>query len=172
MSSLAVTVIGRDRPGIIAEVTAVVAGLGGNLEDSSMTLLRGHFAWMLVADVAATPVALSRALEPLRADGLVVSVLPVADDRPYGHDLLPYVLSVHGADRPGIVAAVTSRLARHGGNITDLSTRLGSRGLYVLVAEASLPSSVDVDALSGELAAVARELGVEVRLRPADTDTL
>ena len=47
MPSLAVTVIGRDRPGIIAEVTGVMAGLGGNLEDSSMTLLRGHFTWTL-----------------------------------------------------------------------------------------------------------------------------
>lgn len=172
MTSLAVTVIGRDRPGIIAEVTSVVARLGGNLEDSSMTLLRGHFAWMLIADVSATAEALSRQLEPLRADGLVVSVLPVAHDQPYGRDLLPYLLSVHGADRPGIVAAVTSTLARHGGNITDLSTRLGARGLYVLVAEASLPPTTDAEALSGELAGVARELGVEVRLRPAESDTL
>ncbi len=51
MPSLAVTVIGRDRPGIIAEVTGVMAGLGGNLEDSSMTLLRGHFTWTLIVDI-------------------------------------------------------------------------------------------------------------------------
>ncbi len=172
MTSLAVTVIGRDRPGIIAEVTAVVASLGGNLEDSSMTLLRGHFAWMLVADVSASADELSARLESLRADGLVVSVLPVAADQPYGHDLLPYVLSVHGADRPGIVAAVTATLARHRGNITDLSTRLGARGLYVLVAEASLPRDADVAALTGELAGAARDLGVDVRLRPAESDTL
>ena len=44
----AVTVVGRDRPGIIAETTNRLAGLGLNLEDSTMTLLRGHFAMMLV----------------------------------------------------------------------------------------------------------------------------
>lgn len=42
---LAVTVLGDDRPGIVAEVTAAVAGLGGNLEDSTMTLLRGTSRW-------------------------------------------------------------------------------------------------------------------------------
>jgi glycine cleavage system transcriptional repressor len=171
MPSLAVTVIGRDRPGIIADVTAVVADLGGNLEDSSMTLLRGHFAWMLVADLDVTPGELAARLAHLEADGLTVSVLPVADDEPYG-SAATYVLSVHGADRPGIVAGVTATVAKHGGNITDLSTRLGPGGLYVLVAEVSLPADVDVVALGAQLAEAGRHLGVGVSLRPADSDVL
>ena len=106
MPSLAVTVIGRDRPGIIAEVTGVVADLGGNLEDSSMTLLRGHFAWMLVADVDVAADELAARLGHLRADGLVVTVVPVGPDEPYGSDTGSYVLSVHGADRPGIASTI------------------------------------------------------------------
>jgi glycine cleavage system transcriptional repressor len=171
MPSLAVTVIGRDRPGIIAEVTRVVADLGGNLEDSSMTLLRGHFAWMLVADLDVVADDLAARLAHLREDDLVVSVLPVGDDEPYGSEA-GYVLSVHGADRPGIVAGVTGTLAAHGGNITDLSTRLGPGGLYVLVAEVSLPGDVDVVALGAQLAGLGRELGVGVSLRPAESDVL
>jgi glycine cleavage system transcriptional repressor len=171
MPSLAVTVIGRDRPGIIADVTAVVADLGGNLEDSSMTLLRGHFAWMLVADLDVAAEDLAARLAHLREDDLVVSVLPVGDDEPYAGEA-GYVLSVHGADRPGIVAGVTGALAAHGGNITDLSTRLGPGGLYVLVAEVSLPGDVDVVALGGQLAELGRELGVGVALRPAESDVL
>ena len=46
---LAVTVIGRDRPGIIADTTRLLAGLGANLEDSTMSILRGHFAMVLLA---------------------------------------------------------------------------------------------------------------------------
>jgi glycine cleavage system transcriptional repressor len=172
MPSLAVTVIGRDRPGIIAEVTRVVAELGGNIEDSSMTLLRGHFAWMLIADVAASADDLAARLQHLSEDGLVVSVLPVGEDEPYGADAGKYMLSVHGADRPGIVAGVTATVAEHGGNITDLSTRLGPGGLYLLVAEVTLPTDVDVVALGGELAEAGRELGVGVSLRPADSDVL
>jgi glycine cleavage system transcriptional repressor len=171
MPSLAVTVIGRDRPGIIAEVTTVVAELGGNLEDSSMTLLRGHFTWILVADVDVTPDALAARLAHLHDDGLVVAVLPVAEDRPYGGDA-GYLLTVHGADRPGIVARVTATLAAHGGNITDLSTRLGPNGLYLLVAEVALPPGVDVVSLGDHLAQAGRELGVGVHLRPAETDVL
>ena len=44
----AITVLGHDRPGIIAETTDRLAGLGLNLEDSTMTLLRGHFAMTLI----------------------------------------------------------------------------------------------------------------------------
>jgi glycine cleavage system transcriptional repressor len=66
MPSLAVTVIGRDRPGIIAEVTGVLAGLGGNLEDSSMTLLRGHFAWTLIVDIDVSADELAARLAHLR----------------------------------------------------------------------------------------------------------
>jgi glycine cleavage system transcriptional repressor len=172
MPSLAVTVIGRDRPGIIAEVTGVVAELGGNLEDSSMTLLRGHFAWMLIADVAVPPDDLAARLAHLAADELVVTVLPVGEDEPYGSDTGRFMLSVHGADRPGIVARVTETLAEHGGNITDLSTRLGPGGLYLLVAEVTLPADLDVVALGGQLAEVGRQLGVGVSLRPADSDVL
>ena len=55
MTLLAVTVIGHDRPGIIAEATGLLAALGANLEDSSMTRLRGHFAMVLVASADAAP---------------------------------------------------------------------------------------------------------------------
>src|SRR5918992_4894586 len=48
MARFAVSVFGRDRPGIVAAVTRVLADAGCNLEDPSMTILRGHFAMMLV----------------------------------------------------------------------------------------------------------------------------
>lgn len=171
MTSLAITVIGRDRPGIIAEVTGVLAGLGGNLEDSSMTLLRGHFAWTLIVDIDLDAAGLAARLAHLNDDGLMVSVLPVAADESHRADA-GYLLSVHGADAPGIVAGVTATLAEHAGNITDLSTRLGQGGLYLLVAEVSLPDEVDVAALGDHLAETGRGLGVEVSLRPADSDVL
>jgi glycine cleavage system transcriptional repressor len=173
MSLLAVTVIGHDRPGIIADVTGVLADLGGNLEDSTMTLLRGHFAMMLIVSCAAEPSAVERALAPLTAEGtLLVSVREV----PPEPDVLPlgpaHVLTVHGADRPGIVSQVTRVIADAGGNITDLMTRLLPGPLYLLVAEVDLPSGADAAALSTRLYSVAEELGVDVTLRPAESDVL
>lgn len=172
VSLLAVTVVGHDRPGIIAEATGVLADLRGNLEDSTMTILRGHFAMVLLVSAPAEAAAVEEALAPMAADGLlVVSVREVpeeAEPEPVGTS---YLLSVHGADRPGIVSAVTSVVAEASGNITDLSTRL-SGGLYVLLAEVDLPASVNVDQLTLRLRDVAQSLGVEATLRPLDTDVL
>ena len=64
----AVTVVGRDRPGIIAETTNRLAGLGLNLEDSTMTLLRGHFAMMLVCAGPAEEADIETALASLTID--------------------------------------------------------------------------------------------------------
>lgn len=178
VDELAITVIGHDRPGIIADVAEVLAGLGMNLTDSTMTRLRGHFAMTLIctgADAAAGAPGIEdvqAALAPLTADGSLTTTVsrvrpePLAEV-PGGH----YVLSVHGADRLGIVASVTRGLAEFGGNITDLTTRL-SGDLYVLVAEVDLPAGADVDLIRERLDAVARALGVEVALRPAETDVL
>jgi glycine cleavage system transcriptional repressor len=66
---LAVTVIGHDRPGIIADVAEVLAGLGMNLTDSTMTRLRGHFAMTLICTGDPAPADVEAALGPLAADG-------------------------------------------------------------------------------------------------------
>ena len=58
----AVTVLGPDRPGIIAETTGRLAELGLNIEDSTMTLLRGHFAMTLVCSGPAAGVEIEKAL--------------------------------------------------------------------------------------------------------------
>jgi len=172
VSLLAVTVFGQDRPGIIAEATRALAGLGLNLEDSTMTLLRGHFAMMLVCAGPAGSTEIEEALFDLTADGsLTVSVREVPEESVHEAVGSSYVLTVHGGDRPGIVSSVVAEVARVGGNITDLSTRLAGE-LYLLVAEVDLPSGVDVSALETALAGVASDLGVGVSLRPVESDDL
>ncbi|MHB8341328.1 MAG: glycine cleavage system transcriptional repressor [Mycobacteriales bacterium] len=169
MTALAVAVLGPDQPGIVAALTEVLLADGGNLEDASMHLLRGQFAMTLVVEVP-------RGAEQVRADlvpvadrlGLVVSVrdAPAPAGSPAGS---PYLVRVYGADRPGLVYRVTRLLAEKGGNLTDLTTRLGD-GLYVLVAEVDLPGPVAE--LRAGLAALAGELGVQISLAPAEEDVL
>jgi len=172
MPLLAITVLGHDRPGIIAGVTAALAGLGLNIEDSTMTLLRGHFAMMLVCEGEASSAAIESALGFLTADGsLDVSVREVPVEEEPGPVASSYVLTVHGADRPGIVSAVTSRVAEAGGNITDLSTRLAGT-LYVLTAEVDLPPDTDVAGLQEALRRTAGELAVDATLRRVESDDL
>lgn len=172
MTLHAITVLGHDRPGIIAETTGRLAGLGLNLEDSTMTLLRGHFAMMLVCEGATPDADIEAALAPLTADGsLTVTVREVPVEAAAPADGTSWILSVHGGDRPGIVSAVVAVVAGVGGNITDLTTRLAGE-LYLLVAEVDLPAGADVAAVERDLAAVAADLGVGVTLRAAETDEL
>ena len=172
-ASLAVTVLGHDRPGIIAEVTAVLAELGLNLEDSSMTLLRGHFAMTLVCAGTRSAAEVESALAPVTAGGLLdVAVREVpAEDEHAAAAAASYLLTVHGADRPGIVSAVAREVAGVRGNITDLSTRLAG-GLYVLSAEVDLPVAVDVETLRAALRRTADRLGVGATLRELESDDL
>ena len=166
---LAVTAVGADQPGIIARVTEVLLAHDGNLADSTMTILGGQFAIVLLVDTAAAPAALEAALIEATADlGLVVAVRPVGP----GHDSPPatHMVSVYGADRPGIVHAVTAALAQHEINITDLETAVveGEEPVYVMLLEVSLPADADVVALTANLHDT---VGLDVTIEPLDTAT-
>jgi glycine cleavage system transcriptional repressor len=171
MTSLAITVVGDDRPGIIAQAAEVLSQCGMNLEDSSMTLLRGHFAMTLICAGEADADQIETALQPLVNGSLDVTVREVPEEP----DLPPlgatYLVTVHGADRLGIVARLASVIAQADGNITDLTTRL-SGALYVLLAEVDLPRSADVAALQARLREVSAELGVDTSMRPIENDEL
>ena len=175
MTQLAVAVLGPDRPGVIAALTRVLLADGGNLEDASMTLLRGQFAMTLIVDVAESAEAMSAALQGFSASlNLLVSVRetsPDTDDlRPPS---VPHVLRVHGADRPGLLHRMASLLASYDVNVTDLSTRLvGSPAapVYVMLLSCDVPTSAPLDGLQRAIVELASELEVEATLRPVDGD--
>lgn len=171
MTELAVTVLGHDRPGIVADVAGALATLGANLTDSTMTRLRGHFAMTLICAGDLDAAEVEAALAGLTADGrLQVGVREVAEDSTAAVAGEQYLVNVHGADRLGIVAAVTRALAEEGANITDLSTRLAGP-LYLLIAEVEVPKDA-ADAVAARLSEVSAELGVEVTLRRTEVDVL
>ena len=177
MHELAITAIGADRPGVVAAVTGVLADLEGNLEDSSMTILGGRFAMVLIVavpdhlDADQVQAALD---EPASALGLDVAVHPSASGSAAAAGD-PWSVTVYGADRPGIVHRFATALADAGANITDLSTRVigdPSRPVYAMLLEVSVPVDVDPHGVQSDLTAVAVELGVECSMHPADTDIL
>jgi glycine cleavage system transcriptional repressor len=175
---IAVTAIGVDKPGIVAAVTSVLVGHDGNIEDSSMTILRGRFAMVLVVTLpaGADATALEADLrDATRALGLAVHVEPIADSTDDLVEGEPWSLSVYGADRPGIVHQVTSCLAERQVNVTDLTTRVvgdEARPVYVMLLSLTVPADVDVESLRRELGEVSGGLGVECNLNPADPDIL
>ena len=174
MNAIAITVIGNDRPGIVSAVTRALFDIGCNLEDVSSTILRGHFAMMLIArcgdGVDATGVE-DRLRDTADELGLVVSARPVEDA---GTEFAPptHMVSVYGADKPGIVFRVADAMARLGVNITDLNSRLiGEDGdpVYALQLEVQAPEGVRLDEV---LPPLREELGVDLSVHPISADIL
>jgi len=155
-----------------------------------MTILQGQFAILLVvtAPEGKTAGSLEEALRPAaeRFD-LVVAVRPLKDvvpaagggsdqdDRNTEHrDTEALTVSVHGADRPGIVHGVADALAGRGGNVVDLSTQLvGDPGqpVYVLTLRAVAPAG-SADDVADAVMRTASELGVHCTVRRDDADVL
>jgi glycine cleavage system transcriptional repressor len=174
----AVTAIGADRPGIVAAVTGVLMEQGCNLEDTSMTILRGHFAMMLV--VAGPPASdaahLDEALAGAASDlDLVVAVRAIDDDVPLSPEGEAWTVAVYGGDRPGIVHRVTAALAAVGANVVELTTRViggDERPVYAMVLGVTLPPGTDGAVVSRDLSKLAAELGVECSMHPSEADIL
>jgi glycine cleavage system transcriptional repressor len=178
MGHVAVSAIGSDRPGIVAAVTGVLWDQGCNLEDTSMSILRGHFAMMLVVAVpqGLTAADLEAALAATAARyDLVLVVRPIDDDVPASVEGSSWTVSVYGADRPGIVHRVSELLAGAGVNVRDLTTRvIGSaqRPVYAMFLDVTVPEDVAADELARQLDVLAAELGVSCSVHPADADIL
>lgn len=175
MTTFALSAVGRDRPGIVAAVAEALVVDGVNIEDSQMSILRGHFAMVLILaapdDVDAERLRgdLHAVGERLQLEG--VSVTPV-DDAPTGPQVDPtHTITVYGADHPGIVHAVAAALAAEQVNITGLTTRLvgeqEGRPLYVMLLEV-VAEGVDPAAL---LTPVSAAQGVEVSVHALETAT-
>jgi len=170
-----VTAVGRDRPGIVASITGVLLEFDGNVDDSQMSILHGQFAVMLIvsvpagADIGALSERLKEVGSELDLGGITVSEVSGLD-RGAGPT---HVLTVYGADRPGIVHDVAALLAEHGVNITDLRTRrtgASDAPLYTMMVEVSIPSP---DPGIGEaLAGFAGKKSVEAHLAELETEVL
>jgi glycine cleavage system transcriptional repressor len=176
----AVTAIGRDRAGIVSAVSSVLLDHQGNIEDSRMTILRGHFTIMLIVstadavEVGRLEADLERTREQLGLDAIALN--EVSDVEPDAESIPSHVVTVYGVDHPGIVHAVTSALADQGVNIVDLTTRLvgdeGDEQLYAMMMEVALPAGMSAASVEQSLRAVREQQGVDLTIRPLEQDVL
>src|SRR5438093_7520995 len=171
MPEFAVTAIGRDRPGIVASLSRALLDLEGNIEDSQMSILRGHFAVMLIVKVPDSVEAsqLEVGVDGIRRElDLEAIAVNRVDDLGVGGARPSHVITVYGADHPGIVPAVSAALADRGVNITGLETRLAGAAdspLDVMILEVAIGEAAEPD-VEMTLAEVADESDVEVSMRP------
>ena len=172
-------VLGQDRPGIAAAVSRAMTDAGCNIDDSSMTMLRGAFAMILIITVPrGAENALRTAIAGITAtQGLQVHLDPYPEaDEGFRRtiDGNPYSLTLHGVDHPGIVAAVTEMLAAESINIVDLSTRVveGAVPVYMMTMELTVPESVDAAELRNRLDRLSGQIECAITLSEVEAVTL
>ncbi|WP_027716773.1 glycine cleavage system protein R [Desulfuromonas sp. TF] len=172
MSHFALTIIGRDRPGIVSQVTEILYRLGCNIADSSCSILGGQFAMILIISHPdrTDRESFGDAFAPLEESGLSVflrTLKPGGEKHPKMEGEI-CMISVYGSDKPGIVYRVTRELGERKVNITDLNTKLvGSeeRPVYVMMIEAVLPPGVSEEEISGIMDGLKEELQVDISVR-------
>jgi len=167
------TVVGRDRPGIVARVTAALYEGGCNLGEASMMRLGDAFTIMLMVATDRPSGAVLALVAPVAAEldlRCHVDAIDSLGGTLHRH-LEPEVrISVYGADRAGIVAEVTGALAAAGLNIVDLSSAVAGtaeRPIYILQIEGQALRGYE--ALAEAVAALPAKAKVDVQLVPVDT---
>ena len=156
------TLVGTDRPGIVARVTDALYRAGWNLGEASMMRLGGNFTIMLMVSGQGSRGDLEDVVRPAaQALGLQVHVDSIEGGL-HRHVVPNIQVRVSGADRAGIVAKVTGALASTGFNILDSE----ERPVYIMCIQGYAEATVE------ELEQAVRSIGeegVEVRISPIET---
>jgi len=147
--ALVLTVIGKDRPGLVEALADLIAKYEGNWDESRMARLAGHFAGVVQIH-----------LPENQAEGFITA-LPTLSDRGLSASVVDsdwslvnvdhrnsLQLELVGQDRPGIVREISSKLAALGVSIQDLRTVVESApmsGERLFRAEAELIPPTQTD---------------------------
>lgn len=160
------TLVGEDRPGIVARVTDALYRGGWNLGETSMIRLGSNFTIMMMIAGAGDPTPL---LQPVAADmGLQMHVDPSSGGL-HQHIMPNIQVRVAGADRAGIVADVTRVLAAGGLNILELDSDVaGSAARPVYIMNIQGYADATVESLQQALQGLS-EQGVDVQVSVIET---
>lgn len=172
MASLILTLVGPDRPGLVARIAEQVAASGGNWQESRMAHLAGKFAGIVQFTLpdAALP-ALTAALQAAAiGEGLQVTLHPAEPEAAPASPPTALTLELVCQDRPGIVRDVTRILSSDGVNIEELTTHLLSgsfsgEALFRAEAQLTLPPTVTIAQLRYNLEQLGNDLMVDIALR-------
>ncbi len=166
-SLLVLTVIGKDRTGLIRSLSQHIADNGGNWLESRMCRLGGKFAGILRIQVLKDKEqSLVKGLKALQADGLTVIIH--TDETTQVEGLTKSAsLSLVGQDRPGILYQISTALERHNINVEELETECSSAPMsgemiFRATARLQIPESCVLAELRRELEEIGSELMVEI----------
>ncbi|MDR1086905.1 MAG: hypothetical protein LBL16_01455 [Endomicrobium sp.] len=173
---ISLTAIGKDKPGIVSSITKALYEEKCNVEDSAMTILHGQFAMILIIKITtnlsikALFNKLQKVANPL---GMAFSYAELSSYVPKKHKSVnPYVISVYGSDRTGVVYNISECLAEDKINITDMQTTLlkyKGKDTYIMIIECDIPKKKSYEKLSKDLLRLARHINVTISLNKAES---
>lgn len=170
-TSLVLTVLGDDKPGIVEQLSDQILAAGANWEESRMARLAGKFAGLLRVSVDADRAeALAAGLRRLGTAGLTVAVEQSRDVQAAA--LRTLRLELVGNDHPGIIRDISRVLAQHQVNIEELESSvtgapMSGEALFRARALLRIPASLTTDTLIARLEALAGELMVDLAVEAA-----
>jgi glycine cleavage system regulatory protein len=168
-TSLVLTVLGEDRPGLVEALSHIIAAHQGNWLESRMAHLAGQFAGILRASVPeAHAAALRTALQGLASHGLQVVIARSSTNAP-APVARWLMFDLVGNDHPGIIRDLAHTLAQRGINIDELQTACTSAPmtgamLFKATARLRVPREVAVADLRTALEQLAHDLVVDITL--------
>ncbi|HBT96313.1 MAG TPA: hypothetical protein DEB25_00995 [Desulfobulbaceae bacterium] len=169
---MVLSVLTRDRPGVIADITGAIFRLDGDLADLKQSVLSGYLTMILVANFPAgvTKDELTAAIATSEnATDFQVSVkelaAPLASDPPLPKET--FIMTVQAANRSGLVYQVSHFCCERGINILDLTTTLHD-GRYAMALQLDLTGIASLAALREDLAAFAEKTGLSLTLQHND----
>ncbi len=173
MSQLIVlSAIGTDRMGVVQDISKVILGCGGNIEESRMTTLGSEFAvLMLVSGNWHTLNRLERGLEKLSDDDTLTFAIRKTGERPASNDRMPYAVDVVSLDQQGIVFGLANFFASRDIEIADVATRRYSAAhtgapMFAVQMAVNVPSSVHIAQLREEFLEMSDRLNLDAILEP------
>ena len=169
-----ISIMSRDRVGIVRDVAGSISSLNGNIADLSQTVLRGYSTMILLATFpdGISGERIKRRLRTLNTEDkipLEFTIFP-ANDSAIEEDVNQeniYMLTASGPDRIGFVAAVATFCADHDINILDLAT-LVNEGEYVMVLQVDLSRAASLNTIQRLLQTFSVESGIHVVLQHSD----
>lgn len=166
-TSIVLTIIADDQPGIIKAVSGAICKHGGSWTQSSMSSLAGQFAGILLVSVPGDKSDdCLQELQGLETQGLRI-IAHVSTDTPGAEEQNNYILDVVGNDRQGIINAISRVLARHDVNVNSLETdvesaAMGGGEIFRAQAQMFVPQRVDIDDLESDIEEIANDLMVKI----------
>ena len=166
MNQAIISVLAPDRVGILRDVTRLVFERGGNIAAIHQTIVHGFFNLVLTAlfEPATDHKALAIDLTAALGADAAVTVHPFVEAP---HTPLPggptYVVTTHGADRPGTVYAISQFFVDHGINIIDWMVENDHEAI-VYIAKVVLPPKTDLRQLQSDFRTTMAQRGLRTSI--------